>query len=296
MFAVLDLLTGWTLFLSLAVATGALVLRWVVLPADALSVEEHRQDAARTGLAATGLLFVGLVLVVTRQLIEFHDPFGSWGDDARLLVGGTTWGTTWLAAVVVAAMTAVAFAAARAGRRIGWLLVTAGVLALDAFPALTGHANSGDLRALTLVADVLHVWAMGAWIGTLSLILMLEVSHRRKGEHGPEGSLLPTLVPPFSPVALVSVGTLVTTGVLAAWIHLGSLSALVATHYGRLLLLKVGLVLAVLGLGAMNWRRLTPILGARRGQYGMRRAAILEVVLANVVLVVTALLVRTSPL
>jgi len=137
---------------------------------------------------------------------------------------------------------------------------------------------------------------MGAWIGTLGLILMLEARHRRNGDQGPDGSLLPTLVPRFSPVAVASVATLVITGVLAAWIHLGSLSALVGSHYGRLLLLKVAVVLVVLGLGAVNWRRLTPLLGETSGQRGMRRAATLEFVLANVVLLVTALLVRTSPM
>ncbi len=300
MLVLLDLLTGWTLFLSLALAIGAVVMRWVVLPrpdrAGAPSFDEGRASAARVGLRATGLLLIALILVLARQLIEFHDPFGSWRGDARLLVGGTAWGTTWIIGVAVAALTTIAFSLARGRRRGGWLLATAGVLALGAFPGLIGHANAGEFRAVTLIADTLHVWAMGAWIGTLGLILVFERRYRSKGEPGRDGSLLPTFVPRFSPVAVVSVGTLVLTGVLAAWIHLASVSALVTTSYGRLLLLKVSLVVAVLGLGALNWRRLTPLLGEASGQRSMRQAATLEFVVANIVLLVTALLVRTSPM
>jgi len=294
-----DLLTGWTLFLSLALASGALVMRWVVLPRPDPTgdprLRKCRVDAARVGLGASGLLLVALVLVLARQLVDFHDPFDSWGDDLRLLVGGTAWGATWTLAVVVAVVVFVAFGLAAIRRRGAWLVATLGVLALGVFPGLTGHANAGDLRGVTLVADTLHVWAMGAWIGTLGLILILERRYRRGGGSGSEVSLLPAFVPRFSPIAVGSVGVLVVTGVLAAWVHLGSVSALSTTSYGRLLLLKVSLVFAALGLGGLNWRRLTPLLSEAAGRRSMRKAATVEFLVANVVLLVTALLVRTSP-
>jgi putative copper export protein len=297
--ALLDLLTGWTLFLSLALATGAVALRWIVLPTAAPglppTLADGRVEAARIGMRATWLLFLSLGLVLARQLVEFHDPFAPWGDDARLLVGGTAWGTTWSAAPVVALLAVGGFALARRDTRGGWTLATLAVLALGAFPALTGHANAGGLRRVTLVADTLHVWAMGAWIGTLAGVLLLERRHRRARDPEDEESLLPALVPRFSPVAVTAVSTLLVTGVIAAWIHLGSVGALFGTSYGRLLLVKMGLVLGVLGLGVWNWRRLTPLLSEPGGQGGMRRAATLEFLVANVVILVTALLVRTSP-
>jgi putative copper export protein len=56
------------------------------------------------------------------------------------------------------------------------------------------------------------------------------------------------------------------------------------------------LVGAVLGLGALNWKRLTPKLGEAGGNDALRRAATTELLLAQVVLLVTAILVRMSPM
>lgn len=133
-------------------------------------------------------------------------------------------------------------------------------------------------------------------MGGLAVVLFLERRWRTtRGTEDPD-SLLPVLVPRFSPVAMVSVGFLIATGTLASWIHLPDFGALWSTGYGRLLLLKMGLVLGVLGLGAMNWKRLTPLLTTVEGPPAMRRAAAVELAVATVVLLVTAMLVRTSPL
>ena len=49
-------------------------------------------------------------------------------------------------------------------------------------------------------------------------------------------------------------------------VHLDGVGALVSTGYGRLLLVKVVLVGAVLALGARNFKRLTPKLGEAAGR------------------------------
>jgi copper transport protein len=92
-----------------------------------------------------------------------------------------------------------------------------------------------------------------------------------------------------------SVGVLVVSGAWAGWRELDSVAALWETGYGRLLALKVGLVAGVLVLGAINWKRLSPRLGSEAGNRAMQRSATIEFLLANVVLIVTAILVRTSP-
>lgn len=294
----LDLVTGWALFLALAACLGAVLGRWFVLPApDAsgdLPAAVLRTSAARFGRGAATLLVAALGLVFVRQLVEFHDPFAPWSEDAGILLRQTPWGTTWVAALVVAVVALVSLWVAGRGRTVGWWPATLSVLALGAFPALTGHANAGSLRPLTLTADTFHVWAVGGWIGGMALVLVLERRHGR-GRSGDARSLLPVLVPRFSPMAMACVGTLLVTGVLAAWIHLPGLGALFSTRYGRLLVAKVALVLGVLALGGLNWRRLTPRLGGPPGQDALRRAATAEFIVANVVLAVTAILVRTSP-
>jgi putative copper export protein len=95
---------------------------------------------------------------------------------------------------------------------------------------------------------------------------------------------------------MVCVASLATTGLFAAWAHLPSVGALVSTGYGRLLVLKLALVAVVLGLGALNWKKLTPRLHEAGGTNTLRRAAAVELLAAQLVLLVTALLVRTSPM
>ena len=61
-------------------------------------------------------------------------------------------------------------------------------------------------------------------------------------------------LPIFSRIAMVCIATLAVTGTLQAWREVGALDALTTTQYGRLVLLKVALFVAVLGLGYLARR------------------------------------------
>jgi putative copper export protein len=299
-FSILSALAGWLHFLSLAASTGAVLGRWSFLPPPSDRPSAQAQPplvdrAARFGRFSTTVLLVSLALVFLRQLVEFHDPFAPWTDDLRFLLGSTTWGRTWMLAVATGSVARAGFTLAAGGKRAGWGLATGAVLALGAFPALTGHANAGELRALTLPADTLHVWAAGGWAGGLGLLLFLE--HQERRVHGGSETVLARLVPRFSRLALGSAALLAVTGTFAAWMHVDGWGGLYSTGYGRLLLLKLGLVAGILALGALNWRRLGPLLGVEPGAAPVvRKAAAIELTLMALVLAVTAVLVRTSPL
>jgi putative copper export protein len=290
--------TSWLLFLSLSVSIGSVLGRWLVLgdTVDIGGVEllRLRATAARLGRTAALSLLLALGLVLLRQFLEFHDPFEPWREEMRFLLLGTAWGTTWRFGVAGAVIAGAGFWVASRGRRAGWAVATVAALALGAFPAFTGHANASDLRPLTLASDTLHVWAAGGWVGGLALVLFLEWSWRRM-RGGEPASLLPLLVPRFSRLAIASVTALVATGVFASWVYIDGLGALFGSRYGRVLLLKLALVAGVLVLGWVNWRRITPRLGEAEGRATMRASALGELALANLVLIVTAVLVRTSP-
>jgi putative copper export protein len=237
-----------------------------------------------------------MALVFHRQLSEFRDPFASLAEDASLLLTGTAWGRTWMIAAGASLALAITMTVGRVGVAPGvaWLVATPLIVGLAAYPAVSGHAAGTEgLRWLTMPADTLHVLAAGAWVGGLAFVLVAE--HRWRRGAAP-GSVLPVLVPVFSPVAIVSVVLLVATGTLASWIHLDGLSALTTTDYGRLLLAKVVVGLGVGVVGVVNWRLITPRLETPDGPRALRRSALLELVFAQVVLVLTAILVRTSPL
>jgi len=255
-----------------------------------------KSDAARFGGYVAFALPVAFALVFVRQLLEFRDPFVPWTEDAHLLLTGTGWGRTFLAGAALALLAVPAFSLAKARPGLGWPIASALVLALGAFPALTGHASAGEGfgRVVTLGADILHVWAAGGWMGGLAGILFLDrLDRRASGDSG--GSLLPGLVPAFSPLAMACVALLVTTGVLASWMHVSEPLALLSSAYGRTLALKLGLVAVVMAVGWMNWRRLAPRMGTSTGPAALRRAAAVELAVAQLVLLVTAVLVRTPP-
>lgn len=300
---VLDGVTGWTLYAGLIAQLGGCVARGLLVPharrelGDASEPLKH--TAGELAFAGALLLLAAMALFFVRQLLEFRDPFVPWTEDARLLMTGTGWGGTWLRGLIATVGAALVFGLAARGVDAAWWLGTPLALVLGAFPALTGHASGSDgPRALMLTADTLHVWAAGGWLGSLAFVLLAERRWRagRQGDDpGRVRSLLPTLVPRFSPLAVACVSVLVVTGAVGAWAHVPGPAALVTSRYGLTLVTKLGLVVVVLALGLLNWRKLTPRLGSAAGPDALRRAAAVELIVAQAVLLATALLVRTPP-
>ncbi len=127
-----------------------------------------------------------------------------------------------------------------------------------------------------------------------------------------------TIVARFSTTAFVSVLALWAAGATLAWIELGSREALTGTTYGRLILVKIGIVLVVAVAAAYNRFQLVPTIldevdrageaepddDATRGEAvgvartalrHLRNAVAFEAVAILVVLGVTAALVNTPP-
>jgi putative copper resistance protein D len=125
--------------------------------------------------------------------------------------------------------------------------------------AWIGHAGAteGASGGVHLIADVLHLGAAAAWLGgLLALALLLHTARGAADETWT--TIARDTTRRFSLMGLISVGTLVATGAVNTWLLLGTLPALVGTHYGRLLLLKIALFAGMLSLAAINRVRLTP--------------------------------------
>ncbi|ASQ95681.1 copper resistance protein CopC [Streptomyces sp. 11-1-2] len=116
---------------------------------------------------------------------------------------------------------------------------------LSATWAMAEHASVGLQRQLAMPVDMIHLIAVGVWLGGLaSLAVTL-----RAGE--PIGR---AAVRRFSRLAFGSVVALVVTGLYQSWRQVGSWGALTDTEYGRWLLVKVGLVAVLLGIAAISRR------------------------------------------
>ncbi len=168
------------------------------------------------------------------------------------------------------------------------VLSTAALLATS----WAGHAGVGDLAAVALPLDVVHLAAAAAWAGGLGLLVLVVLPA------GDESSLR-RLLPRWSRLATISVAALVATGLFASWREVRELGALTPTAYGRELMAKTGLVVAMIALGARGRTWVRRYAGgdpaARPGVSRLRRSVALEAAIALVVIGVTAVLVETTP-
>ncbi|MDX3536391.1 copper resistance protein CopC [Streptomyces sp. MB09-01] len=126
------------------------------------------------------------------------------------------------------------------GLAIGGAVVAGGIAATW---ALSEHASAGVQPGIAMPADILHLLAVATWLGGLTALL---VALHKVPDIEREA------VRRFSTVAFVSVLVLAGTGVYQSWRQLGSWSALTGTDYGRLLLVKVGLVAVLLGVAYLS--------------------------------------------
>jgi copper transport protein len=115
----------------------------------------------------------------------------------------------------------------------------------------SGHAAVGLQPEIALPADVAHLVAMSVWLGGL---LVLALALRRTPTEPDEQRELAAAVARFSPIAFGCVAVLVTTGTYQSWRQLGSWPAFLATDYGRVLLLKLIAVSALLTAAALSRR------------------------------------------
>jgi putative copper resistance protein D len=302
-------------FAATIAATGVAFFVVLILgPAARRGGDESRvMKALRAPLAViawTGLaiaLLSGVAwLVLTAASMSGQSVADALSPDVLWIVlSQTTFGNAWLLRFVLACGLAAAFVrllSAEAGQP-SWLRATAIALAAAFVGSLAwaGHAIGGQgiEGVLHPVADVLHLIAAAVWLGMLvPLALLLGLSAN-------DAAALATMRAAtlrFSTLGLVSVGTLLATGIVNTWYLAGSIAALLGTDYGRLLLLKIALFLLMVGVAAVNRLRLTPKLvddrsptAAQHARRQLRRNATIEASLGAVVIAVVAVLGTLPP-
>jgi copper transport protein len=232
---------------------------------------------------------------------------------------GARTGQAWVVRLVILAFAAAALPrlARDAGGTTARAASVAGGIALAVTVSLTGHAVSGDIVPVAFVADVVHLSGAGVWLGGLALLTYAVLRPGRAGEDsGLDTDATAAAVTRFSTVAFAAVVALAVSGTIQGWRQVGGYDALLETTYGRLLVVKVGLVGAMLVAAAFSrsWVReraatraataaLSPGPGAvaegtmtdRTRLSALRQSVGAEAALAVAVLAVTALLVNAVP-
>ena len=188
-------------------------------------------------------------------------------DNLLTVLRDTSFGQVWVARLIlVVALLAFTTGRSDGSRRPDWAIVlVAGLLLLSL--AFIGHTQShdGPLRAIHVSADAAHLLAGGAWLGGLIALGHLLMLARRSPSPEHHADATAALVR-FSRMGYVAVAALIGSGLINAWMLVGSPGKLATTRYGQLLLLKLCLLAGMLALAALNRFRIVPsLLGAHEG-------------------------------
>ena len=199
--------------------------------------------------------------------------------DTLLSIGlKTSFGQIWVACLALVMM----LLALLAGDHLrNWIILFLAA-ALLASLALVGHTQTSDgaLLLAHMSADGTHLLAAGAWLGGLLALGYLLTLVRRfpSAEHNAQAI---EVFVRFSGMGYAAVAILIGSGLVNAWVLVGSPERLTMTPYGQLLLVKMCLFAGMLAFAAHNRFRLIPAL--QSWKEGNLPASSLRVLRRNVI-------------
>lgn len=281
-------LLRWASDVLAMVVVGAMLAAGILIPTEAAGLGARSlrlvQLAGRLALAWAAVAAAGLVFT----LADFVGSSPAYAlDPTRISAFAlqVSQGRALAGQVLVGLLVAVGsrYAVDR-GRVVALLALTlVGVV----LPGITGHSGAANDHMLAVSSLVVHVMSASLWVGGLIALAVLATAGT---------DALAIAVPRFSLLALWCVAALGLSGVVNAWVRLGSPGALITSPYGRLVLAKA-LALAVLaGFGAWHRSRSVPALVQRRAWIGFARIAAVEtVVMVSTVALAVALSRSPTP-
>ena len=264
-------------FATTSLVAGVVLFRWLV--ADPAGLRRRLAIIVLVSLTLSLLSGIAWLLAVAATIGR-----AALANTASLVLTETQFGHAWLVRLLLAGLL---LAGVMRRSRILSALSAAGLMGALAW---SGHAAGtpgirGDFHR---IVDVVHLVAAAGWLGGLLPLLLLF----RLGN--PDDGLV-SATKRFSTVGLVSVGTLLITGSINAWVLVAGPSALIETKYGILLLIKIALFAAMVAVAAVNRLRLTPGLPSDAATRALSRNVLIELTLGLAVLTIVGLLGTLPP-
>jgi len=183
------------------------------------------------------------------------DPDAFWA-----LFREASFGQIWVARLALIVTLLVSVRGCKTSDHPDW--ITAGVSGVI-LATLAGightHVSNGAAHVIHVSADGAHLLAAGAWLGgLLPLAYVLAVARQSPSPERYGDANIALLR--FSGIGYTAVAVLVVSGLINSWFLIGSVSALLDSPYGQLLLAKVCLFAGMLTLAAANRFWLVPSL------------------------------------
>jgi copper transport protein len=243
-----------------------------------------RERRRAIGLLLAGAWVVSMLGVVALAAAQRHVTGAPVGAFLRAPLGRSV---LWRATGIGVAGTGLLIARRGSARRwqVGAGLVTAGAAGAIVAHVHAGHAAGASWPWTMVALQSLHFLAAAGWLGGVAALLV--------GLGRRPGPTSAAAAQRYGVGAGVALAVLVVTGVVRALDEVGSWASLVDTGYGRLIVVKSALLLALAGLGAVNHYRSVPAAG--RSLRALRRVGSAELAVAAAVFTVTAFLTTAPP-
>ncbi len=268
---------------------AALVPRWRRSGDDDQSLAARALAGAwRIALFAALLLLGAHFLRALGQVRSFLDPDPITWDGAKPILFATAWGRGWMAQMAAAILSIPLALLAPRRPATGLALLGTAALAVAATEPLTGHALENPWGAgLGVGLHTVHLLGAGIWVGTLFTMFKTGLTIARDED----ATDVTEMVAVFSPAALFGAGLAVLAGTVMGVAYVGNVASLTGTNYGKALLTKVALLAITLGIGAWNWQSVRLRLGSPEGTRELKKSAGIELLIAALLVAVTAVLV-----
>ena len=235
----------------------------------------------------SGIAWAGASLVnITGEADSLFDP-----EALSAFLFETGFGRAWqvrFAGLLVLLITAFSLRADLRQRTFGAVLITFVAALLLVSQAWIGHpaASTGDERNFIIAGYALHVLGAGAWLGGLMpLWSILRETDR------PRADAVEFALQRFSAVGMLAILSILAGGFINAWARWNSFDVVLASAWGKVLMVKAVGFAALLALAFANRFVLMPRLagtGARRANLARNVAA--EQVIGLAVLAAAAVL------
>ena len=302
-----EVVARWALYLGMAILTGGMVFLNLVWRPAWGDPQGENPDIVSLALPWRPMAQGALVLIIGANILWLLVQGGQIADQEILapwnpllfdVLFTTRFGVLWLARLALTL--AIAWlVGGQFDRKRRWA-VFALTLPFLLTVSLGSHAAAEPRPGLPIFADWLHLLAASVWVGGLVYLAAgLRAAH--KAAPVPRLKIAGSLLPRFSSLALISVGTITLTGVYSAYLRVGSLAGLFNELYGRVLIVKTLIAAGMVLLGAVNLLFITPRVKRAAGTAGtslfgnFRRSVSGEVSLAVLIFLIVGLFTVIPP-
>ena len=280
-------------FAALALLLGAPLFRLAISPhGSARGWPGGRRielAAAAVALASALGWFAGVAAGMAGSWPDAFTP-----DMLQTVAFDTHFGRLWVArlAAMVAILAMEAWPRPTFAKDIG-LAFLVGAVAVSLVGTGHGMAGEGTLGPVHVIADMSHLLCAMGWIG--GLFCLGEVLHRATRDDA-AGQDLWRVLPRFSRIGYWLVAALLISGCVNALILVPRPDSLLTSAYGRVLLIKLGLVAIMVAVAIYNRVVLTAqVMASTNGARALWRSVLVEQGVGLAVLATVALLGTIHP-